>query len=241
LGIITFVGILISGFFLRRDPKDMGLLPDGEGVETVPEVKKLNPGFRAAGISMREALHMKQFWMIAGLFSCFGFCRSAFTAHLAAHIQDLGFSLTDGANVLAVVIGSSMFSRIGMGRVADIIGNRSAFMISFAATAASLLWGLFTKDLWGLYLFAFVFGFGWGNQAVLRFALTSEVFGLASLGLVMGVMGFAEQATAGFGSYFAGYIFDAAGDYRPVFWMGVGISIMGILLAWALKPLKGKR
>jgi MFS family permease len=237
LGVITFIGILVSGFFLKRDPKDIGLLPDGERVETVPEAKELNPRFQSAGIPLREALHVKQFWMIAGLFSCFGFCRSAFTTHLAAHIQDLGFSLTDGANVLAVTVGSSMFSRIGMGRVADTIGNRPAFMISFAATAVSLIWGVATKDLWGLYLFAFVFGFGWGNQAVLRFALTSEVFGLASLGLFMGALGFAEQATAAFGSYIAGYIFDVVGHYQPVFWIGVGISIVGILLAWRLKPV----
>jgi len=236
LGIITLIGILVAGFFLRRDPRDIGELPDGESVETAPEVKQLNPSFQAIGISLHEALHMKQFWMIAGLFCCFGFCRSAFTTHLAAHVQDLGFSLTDGANVLAVALGSSMFSRVGMGRVADIIGNRPAFMISFAATAVSLIWGLVTKDLWGLYLFAFVFGFGWGNQAVLRFALTSEVFGLASLGLVMGAMGMAEQTTAAFGSYIAGYIFDVVGNYQPVFWMGIGISIMGMILAWGLKP-----
>ncbi len=236
LGIITFIGILVAGFFLIRDPKDMGQLPDGESVETVPEVKQLNPSLQAAGISLKEALHMKQFWVIAGLFSCFGFCRQAFPAHLAAYVQDLGFSLTDGANVLAVAIGSSMFSRVGMGRVADIIGNRPAFIISFAATAVSLLWGLVTEDLWGLYLFAFGFGFAWGNQAVLRFALTSEVFGLASLGLVMGAMGMAEQVTAAFGSYIAGYIFDVVGNYQPVFWIGMGISLMGILLAWGLKP-----
>ena len=236
LGIITFIGILVAGFFLRRDPKDIGESPDGESGETAPEIKQLNPSSHAFGISLGKALHMKQFWMIAGLFCCFGFCRQAFTAHLAAHVQDLGFSLTDGANVLAIVMGSSMLSRVGMGRVADIIGNRPAFMISFAATTVSLIWGLVTKDLWGLYLFAIVFGFGWGNQAVLRFALTSEVFGLASLGLVMGAMGFAEQVMAAFGSYIAGYIFDLVGNYQPVFWIGIGISIMGILLAWALKP-----
>ncbi|MFB3885870.1 MAG: MFS transporter [Thermodesulfobacteriota bacterium] len=236
LGMITLIGILVSGFFLIRDPKDIGQLPDGKSVEAVPEAKPSNPGPRVAGISLKEALHMKQFWVIAGIFSCFGFCRQAFPAHLAAHVQDLGFSLTDGANVLAVLIGSSMFSRIGMGRVADVVGNRPAFIISFAITVVSLLWGLVTQDLWGLYLFAFGFGFGWGNQAVLRFALTSEVFGLASLGLVMGALGLSEQVAASFGSYIAGYIFDVVGHYQPVFWMGIGISITGILLAWGLKP-----
>ena len=74
-----------------------------------------------------------------------------------------------------------------MGRVADAIGNRPAFMMSYAATTTSLGWLLITKDLWGLYLFAVIFGFGWGAQAVLRFSVTAEAFGLVSLGLIMGL------------------------------------------------------
>ena len=235
-GIIALAGMMIAGLFLKRDPRDTGQLPDGERVFMAVEEKRSNSGLNEAGVSLREAIHTRQFWMIAGIYFSFGFCRSTFLAHIPAHVQDLGFSLADGANILAVITGSSMFSRIGMGRVADGIGNRKAFMISFAATTISLLWGLAANDLWKLYLFAFVFGVGWGNQAVLRFSLTSEVFGIASLGLVMGILGVAESVAATFGSYFAGYIFDVFGSYQLVFWLGVGISSTGILLAWLLKP-----
>ena len=235
-GIIALAGMMIAGLFLKRDPRDTGQLPDGERAFMAVEEKRSNSGLNEAGVSLREAIHTRQFWMIAGIYFSFGFCRSTFLAHIPAHVQDLGFSLADGANILAVITGSSMFSRIGMGRVADGIGNRKAFMISFAATTISLLWGLAANDLWKLYLFAFVFGVGWGNQAVLRFSLTSEVFGIASLGLVMGILGVAESVAATFGSYFAGYIFDVFGSYQLVFWLGVGISSTGILLAWLLKP-----
>ena len=236
LGIIALAGIIIAGLFLKRDPRDIGQLPDGENTFMTVEEKRPHPGLQEVGISLREAIHTRQFWMIAGIYCSFGFCRSTFLAHIPAHVQDLGFSLANGANVLAVITGSSMFSRISMGRVADRIGNRKAFMISFAATTISLLWGLAANDLWKLYLFAFVFGVGWGNQAVLRFSLTPEVFGMASLGFVMGILGVAESGAATFGSYFAGHIFDVFGSYQPVFWVGIGVSVMGILLAWLLKP-----
>jgi MFS family permease len=236
LGTIALLGILIAGFFLRRDPRDMGQLPDGASGRMESEVDSQNSLINSTMFSLRGAIGTQQFWMIAGLYCSFGFCRSTFLAHVPAHVQDLGFSLTDGANILAVITGSSMFCRIGMGRVADRIGNRKAFMISFVATAISLVLGLVAKDLWRLYLFALLFGFGWGNQAVLRFSLTPEVFGMASLGLVTGILGVAESGGATFGSFFAGYIFDDFGSYQPVFWMGIGISIMGIILAWLLKP-----
>jgi hypothetical protein len=53
----------------------------------------------------------------------------------------------------------------------------------------------------------------------------------------MGFLGVAESVAATSGSYFAGYIFDVFGSYQPVFWLGMGISSLGILLAWLLKPV----
>jgi len=156
------------------------------------------------------------------------------------HVQDSGFSLADGANVLAVVIGASVFGRIGLGRVADIIGNRRGFIISFGATALALLWLLLSAELWMFFVFAFVYGVAWGNQAVLRFAIASEYFGLASLGLIMGVLGVGESVAAMLGSFTAGYIFDVFGTYEVMFVVGVGVSIAGVLLAWLLAPASAK-
>lgn len=240
LGIIALVGIITSGIFLKRDPRDVNQLPDGVDEVVAQEVNKQSLKIQTAGLSLREAIRTSQFWVIAGLYFSFGFCRSTFIAHIAAHVQDLGFSLAHGANVLALLTASSIVGRIGMGRVADMIGNRQTFMISYAATTVILIWGLIADDLWGLYLFAVVFGFGWGAQAVLRFAVTSEAFGSVSLGVVLGVLGLAEASAGAFGSYFAGYIFDAVGNYQPTFWMGITFSVVGIMLASVLKPAIGQ-
>jgi len=86
------------------------------------------------------------------------------------------------------------------------------------------------------YLFALFFGVAWGNQAVLRFAIASEVFGLASLGLIMGVLGVAESVAAMLGSYVAGVAFDIFGNYNVMFYVGIGISVTGIVLSCLLKP-----
>ncbi len=237
LGVIALVGMFTGGLFLKRDPREMGQSPDGDSPARTQQTMPANPSLPGPGLFLGESVRTSQFWIIAGLYASFGFCRSTFLAHLAAHVQDLGFSLADGANVVAVVIGSSMLSRVGMGRVVDMIGNKSVFMMSFVATTLSLFLGLIAKDLWILYLFGFLFGFGWGNQAVLRFTLASEVFGLASLGVVIGVLGVAESVAATVGAYLAGYIFDVAGDYQIAFEAGIVVSFAGIILAAMLKPL----
>jgi MFS family permease len=235
LGVITLTGMVSAGLFLRRDPSATGQLPDGM-TAAVASGSGSPAGSQEPGFTLHQAFRMRSFWLIAGLFCSFGFCRSAFMAHVAAHVQELGFSLTDGANVTAVVIGSTIFGRVGMGRVADRIGGRASFAISFSLTTVSLVVALFAHTLPMLYVFAFIFGFGWGNQAVLRFSVPSEVFGLASLGVVTGTLAMAESGAAMFGSYYAGYLFDLHGNYTLVFWSGIVISIAGIFCAAALKP-----
>ena len=77
-----------------------------------------------------------------------------------------------------------------------------------------------------------------GARLVLRFTLTPEIFGFASVGLILGVLGFVEAGAAFLGSYFAGYVFDLVGSYEPAFWAGIIISLMAVVLAMLIKPIR---
>ncbi|MDP2644140.1 MAG: MFS transporter [Desulfobacterales bacterium] len=236
LGILALVGITASGLFLRRDPRDMGLLPDGAKEESALHNRKPGVESAAPALNIIQLFFTRQFWVLAGLYFAFGFCRSTFTTHIGPHVQDLGFTLAQAANVLAIINFSSIAGRIVMGRAADNMGVRRAMMIGYAATVVDMIWGLYTRSLWGLYLYAAIFGFGWGAQAVLRFPATVEVFGLRSAGLVMGIMGIFEHVVAAsIGVWVAGYVFDLAGNYWPIYWAGLGIALGGVILANMVK------
>jgi len=240
LGIIALIGFIISGLFMKRDPRDVDQFIDGVADPGDLRSESNQQKETDAKAAIGKIVFTPAFWLIVALYAIFGFCRSTFMVHTAAHVQDKGFSLLDASNVTAVLMLASIIGRIGMGRVADAIGNRLAFMISYAATTLSLIWILITGELWGLYLFALVFGFGWGAQAVLRFSITAETFGLVSLGLIMGMLAIGEAIAAALGSYFAGFIFDIFGHYRPAFWTGILLSIIGIITAGLFKPVKSQ-
>lgn len=230
LGIIVLVGIILLGLLLRRDPRDMGLLPDG-----TTEVAPTRPS-HVVGLSLWQAMPTSQFWILAGLFFVYGFCRTTFITHIVPHVQDLGFSLADAANVVAIINVSSIFGRIGMGRAADMMGIKPALMISYAMTTVDMIWGLTTTSLWGLYLYAFIFGLSWGAQAVLRYPAAASLFGLRAAGLLMGVMYIFENLLGGAsGVYLGGYAFDVFGSYKLVYWIGIGISFTGVMLAGMIK------
>ena len=237
LGLMTAVFMILAGLFLIKEPKDIGQLPDGAMMGRAGRINIPPENPRKVGLSFRSFIGTLPFWIITGIYASFGYSRSVFTAHTAAHVQDLGFSLSDAANVMAIISLASMVGRIGMGRVADKIGNRRTLIMSYAATAVIITWVLTAGNLWGLYLFAWVYGFCWGALAVLRFAVTAEVFGLASVGFVMGILGFSESMAATFSSYFSGFIFDLAGNYDVAFILCIAFSILGAVLSWRLKPV----
>lgn len=239
MGIIALVGIILSGIFLRRDPKDMGLLPDGAKPGDAAAAAK-KPGAKPAApvLTLKQMFVTNQFWIIAGLYFAFGFCRSTFTTHVAPHVQDLGFSLTDAATVVSIISIVSIAGRIGMGRASDTMGIRKAMMISYAVTVVDMIWGLYTRSLWGMYIYAAIFGFGWGAQAVLRYPATASAFGLKSAGLIMGIMGLFENVLgSAIGVWVAGYVFDQVGNYWPIYWTGLFIAIGGVILAAMIKPV----
>ena len=236
LGIISLAVIVISGFFLKRAPRSPEQLSEGISEKSTTSDKKPELETQASGFTLREAVRKRSFWVVLGIYFTFGFCRSTFLPHIAPHVQDLGFSLADGANIIAALTISSILGRFWLGW----FGNRLAFMASFLVTTIALFWALFATELWGLYLFAIVFGFGWGAQAVLRYTVAIETVGLVSIGLLMGIWGFAEAGASAIGSYMAGYLFDIYGNYQAAFIIGIPVSIAGMVLSAFIKPTAKK-
>lgn len=230
VGLTAGAGMVLGGLLLKRRPVEN--LPTEFGSRTgSTRSQGATPPPPPRSFSLRGAFKTRKFWIIAGLFFSFGFCRSAFMPFTAPLVQERGFSLTDGANVVAALTVASIFGRLAMGRVSDSIGNRRALFIGEVMTTGSLALGIFVTNLPGLYLYAIVFGFGWGAQAVLRFAVTSEAFGLASVASIMGALGLGEAIGASLGTIVTGRLFDITGGYSAAFWVGIGVSLVGIVLA----------
>ena len=68
LGSIVLVVIILTAQLLRRDPAQVGQVPYGEKGEEEHGLK-----LETQGLSLKEAVYTKQFWLVFGLFSCYGF------------------------------------------------------------------------------------------------------------------------------------------------------------------------
>ncbi len=236
LGVIALVLMVTSGLFLRRDPSKVGQLPDGATEIRRPEEGKQSPGLSAKWLTLSEALRTRQFWVLAVILLCFGLSRGILV-HIAPHVTDIGFSLTTAGGVLAVSSGVSIAGRLIMGQLSDTIGGRRSLIIGFILLPVAFLTLLLGKEIWTLYLWAVLFGLAWGGIAVLRFSVAGELFGVGSLGAIMGIVEMFATVGTGITPTLAGWLFDITDRYQLVFLISIATSMLGFIMSWFLKPV----
>ena len=210
IGIINFVVIVVCAQFLKRDPQSIGQLPYGEA-EFHPETS-IKPA--STGLTLTQALRKVQFWLFfaANFFASM----SIFTvlAHIVIHARGLEIPNTSAVSLLSFISITGIISRMTMGPVADRIGNRTTITMGILLLLISLVWLIFSTDYWMLVIFALVFGFAWGTFYVPTSPLNAELFGVKSVGAILGVSTLSFSIGATIGPTLAGYIFDVQHSYR---------------------------
>ena len=87
-----------------------------------------------------------------------------------------------------------------------------------------------------LYLFAVVFGLGYGGTIALMSPVLAELFGHGSLGVILGIINFFGNVGGTVGPVLGGRIFDIFGSYHLAFLVCVVVSMISIILTLMLRP-----
>jgi len=220
---------------LRRDPSQMGMLPD-YGKETPGD----NPGLVGVGLSLHEALLTRQFWMICAMNLAIVFCLMTIMVHIVPHTQDMGVTAVRAASVLATIGGVSMAGRFITGIAIDRIGSKRVMIVCFILLVVGLLWLQMANGLWMLYLFAVVYGITHGGFFTAISPIIAELFGINAHGVLFGIVAFSGTVGGAIGPIVAGHIFDVTAGYSLAFWLCTLVNILGLVLMVLLKPIKEK-
>ena len=158
--------------------------------------------------------------------------------HVVIHATGLGVSAKNAANIIAVVGGVSVVGMNGAGSAADKIGNRHTFIICYLLMAVSFVVLLVGKAGWPLYFFAALFGLAYGGMQVLFSPMVAELFGLSSHGVILASAAFVGACGAALGPLVSGHIFDMTGKYTWAFFICLLMTVLSVLLASLLKPVR---
>lgn len=235
IGIIALVLILLAAQFLRQNPGQIGQLPYGEN-----EVKQESSVSEGRGVHFQEAVRTKQFWIVCTIYFCFGFGLHTIMVHIVPHATDLGISAANAANILAMIGGAGIVGSITMGSASDRIGIKPSLIFTLILMLAALLWLQLAKELWMLYLFGIAFGLACRSIIALQSLVTAELFGLSSLGILVGSVAFIYTIGAALGPALSGHIFDITGSYSLAFLADAILVAIALILALLLRPLRSE-
>jgi len=140
------------------------------------------------------------------------------------------------AGILSLIGAASLIGRLVIGGTLDRIGSRRALILALCLLVSSLAWLLIAKQTWMLYLFVPVYGFAHGGFFTLMSPLIGELFGIRSHGSIFGILLFIGQSGGAIGPLISGHLFDVTGSYQVAFGMLFAASVVGLILAFILKP-----
>src|SRR5262249_57216648 len=93
---------------------------------------------------------------VAGLACCVAMAMPQ--VHIVAYCGDLGYGVARGAEMLSLMLGFGIFSRIGSGFIADRICGVATLLLSSVLQAVALLLYLLFDGLASLFVISALFG-----------------------------------------------------------------------------------
>jgi MFS family permease len=172
--------------------------------------------------------------VLAGLACCVAMAMPQ--VHIVAYCSDLGYGAARGAEMLSIMLGFGVISRIGSGFIADRIGAVRTLILGSLLQCITLLLYLPFDGLVSLYVVSALFGLSQGGIVpsyaliVRQFFPAREAGTRVSLVITTTVLGMA------LGGWMSGKIFDVTGSYQMAFFNGIAWNVLNLSIAiWLLR------
>jgi MFS family permease len=228
------IALPIAAAFLRNDPSDKGLLPDGivEAVGIGQPVASKSASVE--GLTWHEIWHSPTFWLLVSSFFLAGASVHACVLHLSALLTDRGISTQAAAAAISVVGFAVLIARVGTGYLLDrfFAPRLAAFFFCGAAVGIGMLTlGSTGKLALGA---AFLIGMGMGAEGDIIAYSLSRYFGLKAFGTAYGYA-FGTFVMAGaLGTLLMGAAFDWTRAYTVPL---AGFFVAMVMAAWLMTRL----
>jgi len=231
IGVIIWLMVIPLAMLLRRDPGEIGALPDGAilGAHSI-ESMGMEENSQLSGPSLPQAIRTSNFWLMLAILLLDGFSLSLILVHVVHYATDIGISTVEAATVLSVFSGSAIVARLLVGRISDTVGRKVPGIVCGLLGTVAFIWLTSSHNLQMLYLFAVIFGFSTGGLGVVRLTLMSDIFAGRHLGMIMGIIVVGFSIGSAVGSTLGGYIFDVTGTYVSAFTSGAVAMLMIALI-----------
>ena len=170
---------------------------------------------------------------IAGVACCVAM--SMPQVHIVAYCGDLGYGVARGAEMLSVMLGFGIISRVASGFIADRIGGVRTLLLGSVLQGTALFMYLWFDGLISLYVISALFGLFQGGIVPSYAIIVREYFSPKEAGTRVGLVLMATLLGMALGGWLSGAIFDLTGSYQAAFLNGIGWNLVNVsIMVWLL-------
>jgi len=246
VGVFVLVVGAASSLVMRRQPEDLGLLPDGDASEDEQAVQKSATGSVRPSASQEVSLTAKQavrtpaFWLMIISANTSGLAIMGINIHITSYLLDRGFTLGTAAGIVTFLYILQTVAKPLWGFATERLALRYCIGICYLGGGVGALLLLKVVSLPWAILFTLVYGLTRGAQSFLTTLAWADYFGRRSQGSIRGISSvFGIVAGAG-GPVLAGFLYDATGTYNLAFMIFAVTFWIGALAFVFAKPPQNK-
>ncbi|MDP6174344.1 MAG: MFS transporter [Rhodospirillales bacterium] len=228
-GIFAFCTMLPLCFLVRHKPP-----PYAAPKTATPPPEPTAARQTRLGESKKLSTLAMQSTLCSAIFGCC-VAMSLPLAHTVSLVTDLGYPVTDGVEILSVILMASLFSRVVvLGFLSDRLGGLRALLIFSIVQAATLGIFIMVQKLWLLYILAVLFGLGYGGLFPVYAVIVREHLPANQAGRRTGIVMMFGAVAMGFGGWMGGYMFDLTESYTLPYLIGVGFNVVNLAIVLTL-------
>ena len=154
--------------------------------------------------------------------------------HIVPYVMDLGHPAMRGAEMLGLMLGFGIISRIGSGWLSDRIGGVATLLLGSTLQLAVLIAFLTGNSLVFLYGISIAFGLSQGGIVPSYTIILRAFFPPKQAGWRISTSFLFTVAGMAFGGWVAGLLYDLTGSYTVSFLNAIGFNILNLWIAASL-------
>ena len=162
--------------------------------------------------------------------------------HIVAFCGDLGYGAAAGAQMLALMMGFGIVSRLASGFIADRIGGLRTLLLGSVLQGIALVMYLPSDALWSLYVVSALFGLFQGGIVPSYAIIVREHFPPKEAGARVGMVLMSTLLGMALGGWMSGKVFDLTGSYSAAFLNGIAWNLLNMtIVLWLLSRARRVR
>lgn len=153
--------------------------------------------------------------------------------HIVAYCGDLGYGAARGAEMLSLMLGFGVVSRLASGWIADRIGGLATVLLGSGLQAVALFLYLPFDSLPSLYLISALFGLFQGGIVPSYAIVVREYLPPNQAGALVSIVLMATTIGMALGGWLSGALYDLTGDYQAAFINGLLWNLLNLtIIGW---------